>query len=122
PACVGVGGSDAWMAGFVALAADAGVTLAGGNITRSPGPLIVDVTVPGHARRRSVLTRGGGSAGDDIDVTGAIGAAAAGLGYALAALSGGPEIEGMDTCVARHRRPEPRVRVGALLGRNRAAS
>ena len=28
----------------------------------------------------------------------------------------------MDGCVERHRRPEPRVRVGALLGRNRAAS
>ena len=28
----------------------------------------------------------------------------------------------MDECVARHRRPEPRVRVGAMLGRTRAAS
>ena len=27
------------------MAAEAGVTLAGGNITRSPGPLVVDVTV-----------------------------------------------------------------------------
>jgi thiamine-monophosphate kinase len=27
----------------------------------------------------------------------------------------------MLACVARHRRPEPRVRLGALLGRNRAA-
>ena len=34
------------------LAAATGVTLAGGNITRSPGPLIVDVTVIGSVRPR----------------------------------------------------------------------
>ena len=28
----------------------------------------------------------------------------------------------MGECVARYRRPEPRARIGALLGRNRAAS
>ncbi|HTL49372.1 MAG TPA: thiamine-phosphate kinase, partial [Steroidobacteraceae bacterium] len=56
---------DGLLDGFLALAADAGVALAGGNITRSaspdgngPGPLIVDVTVTGFARPRHVLTRG----------------------------------------------------------------
>jgi thiamine-monophosphate kinase len=32
------------------------------------------------------------------------------------------DIPGIDACVSRHRRPEPRVRVGLLLGRNRAAT
>ena len=110
--------------GFLALAADARVTLAGGNITRSPGPLMVDVTVTGFARARHVLTRGGGRAGEDLYVTGTIGAAAAGLGWSKASkgskdLEG---IEGIDACVRRHCCPEPRVRIGALLGRNRAAS
>ncbi len=36
------------------------VALVGGNVTRSPGPLIVDVTLTGSAKRRKVLTRGGG--------------------------------------------------------------
>ena len=110
--------------GFLSLAAEARVALAGGNITRSPGPLIVDVTVTGFARRRRVLTRSGGCAGDDLYVTGDIGAAAAGLEYwkARKEAEETKEIAGMDACIAKHRRPDPRVRVGVLLGRNRAAT
>jgi thiamine-monophosphate kinase len=113
--------------GFLALAADARVTLAGGNITRSPGPLTVDVTVTGFARARHVLTRRGGRAGDDLYVTGSVGAAAAGLGWSKASKDAGESkaldgIEGIDACVRRHCAPEPRVRIGALLGRNRAAT
>lgn len=124
--------------GVLALAGDARVTLAGGNITRSPGPLFVDVTVAGFARRRHVLTRGGARAGDDLYVTGEIGAAAAGLGWSQWSKEESKEskddegakerikdiegIEGIDACVRRHCAPVPRVRFGALLGRNRAAS
>src|SRR5262245_11016477 len=61
---------DELIGGFLALARDTGVALAGGNITRSPGPLFVDVTVTGHVRPRRVLTRAGGHAGDDLYVTG----------------------------------------------------
>jgi thiamine-monophosphate kinase len=107
--------------GFLALAADAGVTLAGGNVTRSPGPLMVDVTVTGFARARQILTRSGGRAGDDLYMTGSVGAAAAGLGWSKES-SGSKELEGIDACVRRHCAPVPRVRIGALLGRNRAAS
>jgi thiamine-monophosphate kinase len=113
---------DSLLDGFMALAADARVTLAGGNITRSPGPLMVDVTVAGFARPRHVLTRGGGRAGDDLYVSGTIGAASAGLRWLQAGEQGRNGSEGMAACLARHRRPDPRVRLGALLGRNRAAS
>ena len=116
---VGAAEIDELIDGFLALAAESGVTLAGGNVTRSPGPLIVDVTVTGYARPRRVLTRGGGRPGDELYVTGTIGGAAAGLSWWQ---QRGAGIAGMDACVARHRRPEPRVRIGALLGRNRAAS
>lgn len=117
--------------GFLALAAEARVTLAGGNITRSPGPLMVDVTVVGFARARHVLTRAGGRAGDDLYVTGSVGAAAAGLGWLKDSIGdaqdwkGSKEREGaedMGACVRRHTRPTPRVRIGTLLGRNRAAT
>jgi thiamine-monophosphate kinase len=66
-----------------------------------------------------VLTRGGARAGDDLYVTGEVGAAAAGLGW-LREGSAGPD--GIEACGERHRRPEPRVRAGTLLGRNRAAT
>jgi thiamine-monophosphate kinase len=112
--------------GFLALAAETGVTLAGGNITRSPGPLMIDVTVTGFARPRHVLTRGGGRAGEDLYVTGTIGAAAAGLRWLTegAGSRGTTDVDlpGIEECVRRHCAPEPRVRIGALLGRNRAAS
>ena len=127
PDALDAGEIHALIDGFLALAAATHVTLAGGNITRSPGPLIVDVTVAGFARRRHVLTRAGGHPGDDLYVTGEVGSAAAGLGWwkAMKDTKGTwdtNEIAEMDACVARHRRPEPRVRLGALLGRNRAAS
>jgi thiamine-monophosphate kinase len=64
---------------LIALATQSRLTLVGGNITRSPGPLFIDLTVTGTCKRRRVLTRAGARAGDELYVTGALGAAAAGL-------------------------------------------
>lgn len=110
---------DELLDGFLTLAAESGVTLAGGNITRAPS-LLVDVTVTGCARRRHVLRRDTAHAGDALYVTGEIGGAAAGLGWLRD--GGAAAIDGIAACADRHRRPQPRVRVGALLGRNRAAT
>ena len=112
---------DSLLDGFSRMADEAGVLLAGGNITRTPGPLTIDVTAVGHVRRRRVLTRGGGKAGDILYVTGAVGAAAAGLGL-LRAAARAPDDEELVALIERHRRPVPRLRVGALLGRTRAAT
>src|SRR5947207_674125 len=98
PAAMAADEVHALVDGFLALAADARVTLAGGNVTRSPGPLMVDVTVTGFARARQILTRGGGHAGDDLYVTGTVGAAAAGLGW----LRDPADLPGMDACARRH--------------------
>ena len=76
---------DGLLDGLLEVAASTGVALAGGNITRSPGPLVVDVTVVGSVRPRRILTRSGGHAGDGLYVSGAIGAAAAGLELAQGA-------------------------------------
>jgi thiamine-monophosphate kinase len=107
---------DAMIGGLTTLAARHGVHVAGGNLTRSPGPLLVDVTVSGGLKRRHVLTRAGARPGDDVYVTGSLGAAAAGL--EMLKLSSGASGE----CVRRYLYPEPRLRTGLLLGRNRAAS
>ena len=53
--------------------------MAGGNLTRSPGPLMIDITVTGTVKRRQALTRAGARPGDEIYVSGTLGAAAAGL-------------------------------------------
>jgi thiamine-monophosphate kinase len=112
---------DALLDGFLELSGRERVALAGGNLSRSPGPLVVDVTAVGHVRPRRVLTRGGGKPGDALYLTGAIGGAAAGLDR-LRSGAVTPAGGGADETVRRHQRPEPRVRIGSLLGRNRAAS
>jgi thiamine-monophosphate kinase len=125
PANLSVADVEEMVSGLAALAKTAGVTIAGGNITRSPGPLVIDVTAIGAAKPRKVLTRSGGGAGDELYVTGRIGAGAAGLGWLQAhgtSPASEPEDEAIGECVQRHRRPEPRTRLGMLLGRGRAAS
>jgi len=119
---------DALAAGFAALAARHGLHVAGGNLTRSPGPLMIDVTVVGTVKRRQALTRGGARPGDDLYVSGTIGAAAAGLRMLRErrTRSAAENTKDMDAdeerCVERYLRPEPRVRLGVVLSRTRAAA
>jgi thiamine-monophosphate kinase len=105
--------------GLLGLAARTHATLVGGNITRSPGPLVVDVTATGAVARRRMLTRAGARPGDEVWVSGSLGGAAAGLSALQSSAAVPPE---MAACVDAYLRPEPRLRLGALLGRNRAAS
>jgi thiamine-monophosphate kinase len=124
---------DALLDGLLALAAAHRVALIGGNITRAPqgGPLVVDVTAIGSVSRRRVLQRNGAKPGDEVYVTGSLGAGVAGLRALQAAFPGnslsplpldGSALALAGAAVARYLRPEPRVRAGLLLGRNRAAT
>ena len=70
---------DALIGGIADLAALHGVHVVGGNLTRSPGPLMIDVTLTGTVKPRQALTRGGARPGDFVYVSGTIGAASAGL-------------------------------------------
>lgn len=116
---------DGILDGLLEMAAAAGIALVGGNIARSPGPLVVDVSLAGAVRRRRVLTRSAGRAGDAVYVSGTLGAGVAGLAWLRAHAQGPsdvPDDADLAGCVRRYRRPEPRVRLGALLGRTRAAA
>ena len=108
---------DAMIGGLAALAAAHRLHVVGGNLTRSPGPLVLDVTVTGSVKRRQILKRQGARPGDAVYVTGTIGAAAAGLHMLKSATS-----SVVSSCVQRYLYPEPRVRTGLLLARNRAAT
>jgi thiamine-monophosphate kinase len=94
------------------------VAIIGGNISRSPGPLMIDVTAIGSARRRHLMARGGARSGDGVYVTGTIGDGRAGL----QALRTGGDPKSTGACEQRFLYPEPRVRAGMLLARNRAAT
>ncbi len=109
---------DALIDGLATLAARHRLHVAGGNLTRSPGPLIVDVTVVGTVKRRRALVRGGARPGDELHVSGTIGAAAAGLQM----LKEGKDKAAVEPCIRRYLYPEPRLRLGSILGRTRAAT
>ena len=121
PAGLLVADLERMLQSLIALATRHKLVLVGGNIARSPGPLFLDVTVTGTCKRRRVLTRAGGRAGDELYVTGALGAAAAGLVWLRRADGAGPG-EGVSSAVERFLRPEPRLRFGVIAGRTQAAS
>jgi thiamine-monophosphate kinase len=112
---------DEMIASLATVAARFRITIAGGNLTRIDGPLVLDITVVGTVKRRQVLTRAGARPGDDLYVTGSIGAAAAGLQMLRSGFRDAPD-SAADPCIQRYLYPEPRLRLGALLGRNRAAT
>ena len=104
--------------GLAALARRHGVSVVGGNIARTDGSFVVDVTAGGEVAPRRWLMRSGAKAGHEIYVSGSIGGAAAGLEILK---TGTGSREPGTACIARHRRPEPRVRLGIAMGRAKAA-
>ena len=101
----------AFAGGFFALADAHGVDLVGGDTTR--GPLNLCVTVIGEVASGTALTRGAARPGDDIYVSGEIGAAA----LAVAATGGRIALaaDELDACRDRLDRPTPRVALGNAL-------
>lgn len=123
---------DGLVEGLLALAARHHVVVIGGNITRSAapaggrfapgdGPLVVNVTAIGSVAPRRVLTRAGARPGDEVYVTGSLGAGAVGLRSLLTGADGADRTAN-DSLRQRYARPEPRVRAGLMLGRNKAAT
>jgi thiamine-monophosphate kinase len=122
---------DDIVAGLVSLARQTPVQVVGGNLTRSPGPLMIDITVVGSIKRRQAMTRGGARPGDELYVSGTIGSALAGrLLLSAAAAARGDHMRLLtddltpddSRLAAAYLRPQPRVRLGTLLARNRAAT
>lgn len=100
----------AFMRGFVALAAEYGVQLIGGDTTR--GPLSVTVQVQGFVEPGKALCRDGARSGDLVYVSGTLGDA----GLALLAQQGLYVRQGsMKGLLQRLDRPLPRVALGLAL-------
>jgi len=107
---------EALLDGLLALAAETGTTLAGGDLTRAPA-LTLAVTVVGHAPgSEDLVSRSGARPGDLLVVTGELGGAAAGR-----LLLEQPELaEGLTESIAERLRsrqldPTPRLRSGLVL-------
>jgi thiamine-monophosphate kinase len=103
---------SAWLekfaAGFFALAEAHAVALVGGDTTR--GPLSISVQILGHAPRGKSLRRSGAKAGDLLAVSGTLGDAGAGLAF----LNKPParHSAAVETLVRRFDYPTPRVQLG----------
>jgi thiamine-monophosphate kinase len=103
---------EAFAEGFYGLAERFSVSLIGGDLTR--GPLAVTVQLLGAVSPRDLLTRGGGHVGDDVYVTGSLGDSAAGLALLTEGVgNAGPEHEALKD---RFLWPTPRVAEGRVIG------
>lgn len=106
---------ETWLAafadGFFKCADQFGVALIGGDTTR--GPLTLSVTILGEVPAGQALRRDGARPGDDIWVSGTLGAAALGL----AALQGHIKLAEADLrhCLQALETPQPQVALGCAL-------
>ena len=135
---------DKFFEGYLALADRFGVTLAGGDISRSPERIVIDSIVAGEISSGSAIMRSGARPGDKIFVTGTLGGAAAGLklielgarvsqgagstrqtaGEGMAS-TGNPtqsEEDAIQSLLLRQLGPSPRVGWGIVLGTEQLAS
>ena len=119
---------DRFYEGWLDLANRYGVQLIGGDTSRANEHLVIDSIAIGECSAGMAVKRRGASPGDQIFVTGSLGAAAAGLrlierGAHLAEQHLGDEdSQKLDHVLLRQLRPEPRVGWGIVLGEERLAT
>ncbi len=101
---------DALYRGLAEAVAHAGAAVIGGDTTRSPEGIVLDISVIGEAREGRYLSRKGAQTGDVLAVTGHVGLSAAGL-HAIERDADAP------TLAQAHRRPKPRYPQGQWLCR-----
>src|ERR1041384_3391473 len=114
--------------GLLALANHYGVQLIGGDTSRTNESIVIDSVVAGGGAAGGAVMRAGAAPGDQIFVTGSLGAAAAGLrlierGAHLAEQNlAGDDSQKLDHVLLRQLRPEPRVGWGMVIGEERLAT
>ena len=119
--------AEALYRGLRAEADRAGVAVVGGNVARSPGPVLIDITLLGRVRPEHLLRRTGTRPGDVVLVTGTLGDAAAGLRLlldpppALASPQALPPVE-RDALLKRLLTPTPRLAEGQVVARSGMAT
>ncbi len=116
---------DQFFSGFFKLADRYGVTLIGGDLSRTTSKIVIDSIVIGECPGGRELYRSGAKAGDQIFVTGYLGDAAAGLRLIERGSRLTPDLEGkhpVNNLLLRQLQPEPRVGWGLMLGEKQLAS
>lgn len=105
---------DDFFRGFGELAETSGVSLMGGDITRSKQDIVINVTAIGKAEKSRIKYRSSAIAGDFVCLTDYTGESGAGL---LTVLKNLDESELTLKLRKRHNRPRPHLEEGAFLSR-----
>jgi thiamine-monophosphate kinase len=118
--------------GYFQLARCYGVTLIGGDVSRTPDKIVIDSFVIGETAEAGAVFRSGARAGDQIFVTGFLGDAAAGLRllargarphrYTAPDLRQTDDVHSIDRLLLRQLQPEPRVGWGLQIGTQKLAT
>lgn len=119
---------DRLYSGLFELANGYDVQLIGGDTSRTAEKIVIDSIVVGECTKGQAIKRSGAQPGDQIFVTGSLGAAAAGLrlverGAHIAEPNLNEEdSHKLDHVLLRQLRPEPRVGWGIVLGDEKLAT
>jgi thiamine-monophosphate kinase len=116
PATLSPDDFDQLIAGILAAAQEYGAILCGGDTCRSPGGLMLSVTVQGRIKPAQLLRRSGAQVGDRLYVSGTLGDSALVLRELLAGRTPPAEI------AWRHHQPLARLRLGQELAQRRLAT
>jgi thiamine-monophosphate kinase len=108
---IDVGWLSSFSLGLREMAAEYGVALVGGDTTR--GPLTIAIQIAGEVPQGTALLRSGGQPGDDVWVSGPLGAAAAAVMHRLGRIELPAKV--LDRCGLRLDLPVPQLRLGQHL-------
>lgn len=98
-----------------------GTVIIGGNMTRSPANVMIDITVLGRVSRQHLLLRSGARPGDRLLVTDRVGDAYTGLHLVFnPRLPVEPALR--ERLITRYMEPQPRLPEAAIIGRSGLAS
>jgi thiamine-monophosphate kinase len=106
---------DRFFTGLLGLANECKVPLAGGDTAESPVGIQADIVVVGSVPKGKAVLRSGARVGDQVYVTGELGASAAAIAQMAAGLPMGVESSALF-------RPKPRLAVGEWLRRQSVPS
>jgi len=109
--------AEAFFKGFLSDAKAHEVTLLGGDLSRSPRDIFINVSITGVVEKQKMKTRAGFRPGADLLLVGAHGVSALGLA-ALESATTTSEI--LSPYVQKHRRPQALVSEGQWLGEQKA--